>query len=132
MNNRDDDEKDSSSLNFSQYIPNWRNDDDDGEEYFYEEIAISSLDQEEIMFQNEDCTIKVKHFKEALSSLAREKGTNGPFTLDEVTLKIQDILAKERLQDLINKGLIGFVNGKIRVTEKGMKLIEQQLRRPRN
>lgn len=137
MSHRDDDEKDGGPLDFSQYIPNWRGTDDDDdsgdEELFYEEGAFDKFDPEEVLYQiDERNIIRVRHFRDALLELSQERGTNGPFTLDDVTLKIQSLLAEDRILSLIDQGLIAIVDGKICATELGKrKALEMLNRLPR-
>lgn len=126
MNEDDIDPKD---LDFSQYIPNWKGDSDreinNGDWSFEEGFETAIKDPE--TFIDEENEVKWKHVIKAAQLLKeRNNGCTGPYSHEQVTETVLEVVLKEALDSLIEKNLLKQnPNGTYELTQNGISEAER-------
>lgn len=93
---------------FPEYAPNWKDsiDGDDEHGWFWDDSKADAMPPNEVVDKEQG--IEWHHVVSALRKLKAEKLYSGPFTDDEVSDAITEVIVDETLLSLKAKGLIEF------------------------
>lgn len=119
---------DSEDFDFPQYMPNWRNEPENNEDfdwYFKDGFEKAIHDPETVI--DEVDQVKWKHIIQAAYILKeRNDNKSGPYSCDQLNQVVSEIMIQEALNSLIEKNLIKQNDdGTFQLTDTGQQVADE-------
>lgn len=120
-------EDEENNLDFSQYIPNWKGEDqNESVDWYFEEGFEKAIENPEA-YIDEKNEVKWRHVVKAGNMLKQQNNNfDGPYSHEQVSQIVFQIVLEEALDSLVEKKLIKKNdNGTYELTEEGFNEVEE-------